>query len=105
MDDALDAEWKRYRLACERVDLFRWDRSLDLDGDLHRRLGTAEQLVKVRDAAIDASSKLIAAASHHPDIDLDWLAELREHHRALVDARRDDQKLADETYRHLHPPS
>ncbi|SFN56614.1 hypothetical protein SAMN05216207_1016145 [Pseudonocardia ammonioxydans] len=60
--------------------------------------------MKVRDTAIDASSKLLDAASRHRDIDPDWLAELREHHEDLVSARRDDQRLVDDTYRQLHPP-
>ncbi|MFP5022130.1 hypothetical protein [Pseudonocardia phyllosphaerae] len=103
MNDALDAEWNDYEDACERLDLWRWSCGHDAADTLERQLYLAEQRVKIRDTAINASSRLIDAASQDPDIDPDWLADVLRHHEILVKEREGDQRLLGQIERDLRP--
>lgn len=91
--DDLGWEWRKYRDACERVDLLRYHSAFDSGADLAERLEIAETLAEFIDEAVHASEQLIAAAQQQKEIEVKWLDELRESHAELHLYADDTQHL------------
>ncbi len=96
-DEPLALEWAAYRAACDAVDLLRGNPVLDdPHADPGRRQRTAERLLTRRRSAVVASERLIGRAERDPDIDQNWLDELRDEHEELERAlARSEREVAE----------
>jgi hypothetical protein len=98
MDEPLVLEWAAYRAACDAVDLLRGHPVFDDPrADPARRLRVVERLSARRRAAVVASERLIDRAEREPDIDPDWLDELREEHELLLRAAARSERRVGES--------
>jgi len=96
MDEPLALEWAAYRAACDAVDTLRRHPVFrDPNTDPERRLRAVERLLTRRRSAVAASERLIGRAEREPDIDPEWLDELRAEHDVLVRAvARGERQIA-----------
>ncbi|MDQ4116057.1 MAG: hypothetical protein M3235_03750 [Actinomycetota bacterium] len=96
MDEPLALEWAAYRAACDAVDALRGNPVFsDPRAGPERLRRATERLLIGRRSAVAASERLIGRAEREPDIDPDWLDELRDEHDLLVRAAaRSERQLA-----------